>query len=235
MALWDGDYCEGLRHNTLAHQLSARRGNEANDICMLANIAQCHGRLGNVPEQVDAAERGRARLGAKFENFSEIQIPYWLGVAHARRGETASVLETCAHVQERLSLASPWWERLWAVHKADLLALIGRCDQALDTIRTLDSREQYPTHFDGIFLRWHARAASSSEELNVVADQLTTAAGRLECYPTLDRAEILMGLECLATADVLGMTGGRDALAALLERLPAAVTDHFKALMFLRP
>lgn len=121
------------------------------------------------------------------------------------------------------------------VHKADLLTLIGRCDQALDTIRALNHREQYPVHFDGIFLRWHARAASSAEESDFVAEQLMAAAGRLECYPTLDRAEILMGLEYLETADGSCQAARRQTLGALLERLPGAVADHFRALAFLRP
>jgi len=233
LALWDGNYGEGLRHNVLAHELSMRRGNEANDICMLANIAQCHGRLGHLAEQLTTAERARARLGTKFENLSEIQIPYWLGVAYAKRGETARVLDGCIEAEERLSPASPWWMSLWALHKADLLTLIGRYDQALETVRALDYREPYPLHFEGMSLRWHARAASSVDGLNYVADQLAKAAGRLDRYPMLDRAEILMARNYLVpTADVQRSVA-ESALTTILEKLPAAVTDHFRALTFL--
>jgi tetratricopeptide (TPR) repeat protein len=234
LAIWDGRYEEALRHNIVALELSVRRGIGPTGAWTLANIAQCHGRLGNVDEQLAVAEHARDRLGARFEHFSEVQIPYWLSVGYARRAENARVLDTCARAEERLALASPGWRRIWAVYKADLLTLIGRLDDALELIRSLDHRDPYPVHFDGIFLRWHARAASSTEEVDEARRRLANATTRLHCFPMLDRAEILMAHHCLPIQSRDLMATPADQLGGVLRALPPAVTDYFRNLGFWR-
>ena len=105
LAVWEGAYEHALQHNTIALELSTRRGIGPTGPVHLANIAQCHGRLGNLSEQISTAETARDHLGQRFEQFTEIQIPYWLGAGYARRGANAKVIEVCQHAEERLPSA----------------------------------------------------------------------------------------------------------------------------------
>ena len=233
LAVWEGAYEHALQHNTIALELSTRRGIGPTGPVHLANIAQCHGRLGNLSEQISTAEKARDHLGQRFEQFTEIQIPYWLGAGYARRGANAKVIEVCQHAEERFAFGSEGWRRIWTVYKADLLALIGRPDEAIAAVRTLDYRDRYPVHFDGIFLRWHARAASSTLELDEVRSRLESAAMKLEVYPMLDRAEILMTRRYLRDDSDEAIGSDIQSLACVLKSLPPAVTDYFRQLEFL--
>ena len=120
------------------------------------------------------------------------------------------------------------------MYKADLLALIGRPEEAIAAVRTLDYRDRYPVHFDGIFLRWHARAASSTLELDEVRSRLESAAMKLERYPMLDRAEILMTRRYLRDDSDEAIGSDIQSLACVLKSLPPAVTDYFRQLEFLQ-
>jgi DNA-binding SARP family transcriptional activator/tetratricopeptide (TPR) repeat protein len=233
LAVWEGAYEDALRHNTIALELSTRRGIGPTGPVHLANIAQCHGRLGNLSEQIATAEKARDGLGPRFQQFTEIQIPYWLGAGYARRGENARVIEVCRQAEDRFAFGSEAWKRIWTVYKADLLALIGRPDEAINAVCTLDYRDRYPVHFDGIFLRWHARAASSTLELDEVRSRLESAVTKLELYPMLDRAEILMTRQYLRDANNEAMGSDIQSLACVLRSLPPAVTDYFRQLEFL--
>jgi hypothetical protein len=233
-ALLEGRYEDAIPHHMTAYRLAQSLGNEALMRGSCSNLAVCHGRLGYPTSQIEWAERGRALLGPAFKGYAELQLLYWKALGHATINQANEACSVLSSTDARLPAGLPlhMW-RLWLLMKADVLAMLGRTAQATEFARgalRYDGDMTPLPHYLGLFTRWAAVAAASSEEDQAVTRLVLSLNPLLKNIAAVDVAEILAAsamvrkrLGCDATCQI-------EQLRSKLLELPPPVSDQLRRL-----
>ena len=231
-----GNYQTGLEHAQLAQQMAARIGNDLACAAAAANLALCHGRLGNYAEQGKWAAWGQQFVGETFIGYREVRLGLTGAFSYAMLGATEPALSALDRVASRIPAhTAPWIVQAWKLGRADILRLCGMKREAIREAATvMDHDGLLNASCAGPYARWLVALAVAKEQASEIELEVRSMKHRLNAYEALDQVEILA-----AELGLLAHTG-RAAPAKLkacrrhieerLSRFPAAVSQQLARL-----
>lgn len=186
-----GDYQSGVEISEKGLRIARKLGESNRAHNLTSNIALCYYRLEMPAAQVEWAVRSIAMDPENQDTILGQQACFLLAQAYAVRGsvgDAISALEQGTKLVERTPHA--WVHQSWCLRTADVLTLLGRNSEALDSARRAVTGEMLELRTDSIagpYARWAARiAVSDGEDVTEVRKRLEEM---LSCELTLDRID----------------------------------------------
>jgi hypothetical protein len=198
-----------------------------------ANIAMCHGRLGEYTEQERWSLTALEGLPHEDASICAYKARWFLAWSYAMRGEFKKAITIVEGEYERSHASwAPWRRQAWLLLGADVMQLAGREDTAIRFARLAlsDGGELHSLDHGGMYARWLARIALAEGQIADAVAQLNGMRTRLEEWDALDAVEILSASLILPVTQ----EGGRVTLIAelwdRLAKLPPSTGDQLKRL-----
>ena len=231
-----GGYLAAIAHYHAALVISKRLGDTTSQASAEHNLALCHGRLGNYGEQVLWAERALTNIPADADPWSRMKVAYRAAWALAMLGD-AKRAEYMLHLTEtsRDNESRVWARQADGVTRADVLQLLGREKQALQTAAdTLMETGLRPVShaYAGPVARWVARCGAQigrSSEAKAVLDHLSD---EVQDHDIIDQAEIVLARSWMERREGREWPHGRQLLDRILPQLPPIVVLQLSRLGF---
>ena len=229
-----GEYANAIVCYSRANQIAVEIGNDRISRTAAANVALCHGRLGQYEQQLKWASLGRGNATSPFSSYSEALAAYSAAFAHAMVGDRAQALCTLRDEERRVARwPTPWMEQAWSLQKADILLIAGNRREALVLGRRATTGSHGSLHtisFAGPYARWVAKVAIAEGDVAEAKDRLSDLVQKVESYDMKDRLEILAASLWLDTQ--IGQPSAREAslFGEVLGKLPPTVAVHLERL-----
>jgi tetratricopeptide (TPR) repeat protein len=229
-----GEYEKARSHYVLALDMASRLGNDTQVASILANMAICHGRLGDYPEQLRLCLSAPRPWGAEFGGLIEVQLSYSQALALVMLGRPDDAIRTTAKLDERIQGEfPPWMLQAWLLWKADILLCAGRVSEALPVARRAVHHfgfELQTPAFAGPFARWIGHLGRSETDRSELVRSMVSLLARLGSYDAVDEVEVMcaglsLDMVCGQQAEEY-----RETIQERLLALPAEVTSHLKRL-----
>jgi hypothetical protein len=228
VACCEGRYEDAKKEFLRAYDVFAGLGNETYQSSGAAHLALCCVRLGEYEGAVQWGAEATRIFGLSFSGYLECIVSFCVGFSLAIRGDERGALEVMSRLDSRMPSTAPGWVlQAWALHKADILLLLGDHSrallvgkQAVDVPPVLKS-----SFFAGPFSRW---VALTSKKPHEVVDGRVCIEGMLQ---DLDRLDALDRVEVLCASFVLAQNGQstyerRRILTQKLATLPDVTATH---------
>jgi DNA-binding SARP family transcriptional activator/tetratricopeptide (TPR) repeat protein len=229
-----GQYLEAIPYLRKAFNTAQRIGNDRLIVSTASNLALCLGRTG---QYVEAASWGEAALLAKgrhYHGYSGINAALVTAHAYAMMHDSSKSLLVLSNGGRGTQVCeTPWIQQAWELGSADVLQLLGKQAEAVDTATTATAGHKFELHstaFVGQFARWFVFTATSLSEMNMAAERMDGWLGSLEEFDVKDQAEILIA------SSLLTLKSGGDNRPLLrrvwgaLGSLPEAFTQQMQRL-----
>ncbi len=232
-----GQYQEAIVLLETAHDIARKIGNQTTARACLSNLSLCCFRLGDVRGQVRWGEMAQRRQPETTDTFGETTYTYHLAIGYALSGETHKAFDALAAGDSAASRLAPAWARQsWLLSRADVLAVLGRHQDAARA-----AREAVSADFDGLlsdsragpYARWSAKVAQGPDEAKKARAEVLGLLGRCERYDALDRAEILAAAALLGQLTNDDISRETQSLQQALSHLPGTVDALLRRLGFL--
>ncbi len=230
-----GQYEAGLSDAQLAQAMAVRLGNDLACAAAAANLALCHGRLGNYAEQVKWATWGQQFLGPTFTGYRDVRLGLSKAFGSAMLGSREAARDALSETASRIpSHVSPWIEQAWGLGRADVLELCryGREAQK-EAILALGRDGLRNDAYAGAYARWVTKLAVKQSDFERAELVVRKMQADLLSYETIDQVEILTASLLLASQTgkpVEKVRALRSRIDARLTELPAAVAHQLKRL-----
>jgi tetratricopeptide (TPR) repeat protein len=227
-AVLRGDYQAALAHGTRAYSIADRIGDESRRVTLPSNIALYHARLGNIADQIAAAEQCLGALAHRFRGHPEIQASYFRCMGYALQGRNFEAASGLEQMQARLPVDVPrWTHQLWALFKADVLAVLGRRREAIKVARNVledVGGSGFEAPYRGLLARWTAMCVESQAEARAARAAILGLRFGKGALALLDKAEMACALTYVD--NYMGVENQENAaeVRKLLSRLPAAIS-----------
>jgi tetratricopeptide (TPR) repeat protein len=232
-----GKYDDAVGILKAAHLIARRVGNPTIARACLSNLALCSFRLGDTRGQIHWGEMAQRRGAELQATFGDATYAYHLAMGYALSGEIQRAFDALAAGDSAASSLSPEWARQsWLLARADVLAVLGRHEEAKRVGRDAVGVE-FPTLLSdsraGPYARWKARTVNGSEEARAVRVELLELLQEADRFDAVDQAELLASIIMLG--QLLGIDVSTDAeqLRITLSQLPSAVGTTLRLLGFL--
>jgi cell division protein ZapA (FtsZ GTPase activity inhibitor) len=188
-----GNYPAGLEYARLAQQMAVRIGNDLACAAAAANLALCHGRLGNYAEQGKWAVWGQQSIGKTFVGYREIRLGLTSAFSSAMLGSKEPALSALDRVASRIpAQTAPWIIQAWKLGKADVLRLCGLKREAIKEAGTVVGRDGLlNTASAGPYARWLVALALAKRQATEIECEIRSMREKLHTYEALDQVEIL--------------------------------------------
>lgn len=232
-----GEYAEALEVLEKAHGIARKIGNQTTARACLSNLALCCFRLGDIPAQIRWGQMALDRsLGAPV-TYDDATYSYHLAVGYAASGDGLKAFDVLSIGDAAArNLTAPWAQQSWLLCRADVLAFLGRHEEAKRV-----ARDAVGPGFSGLlsdsragpYARWKARLARDSAEAQEALEEVARLACSYEKYDFVDRAEILAASSLLGQLRNLDTSRESLLLRGVLCRLPVAVAEYLQRLGFL--
>ena len=225
-----GAYGASVTAYLKCHQTAIRVGNDAIAVQAGANLALSLSRLGEYKESLEWA--GRALALSSKENLAHFCLPAVLStiLSLAMLGRDREAETGIREGTERFgSFGSIGRSQAWALHCADVYAMMGNTEQAVGAGLRGTSGVNDDVHmirYAGPYARWVARTTLHQESARRGEDRLSKLMTGLETFDAIDRVEVLNAKTWL---DAKNGNVGRDELQRMrseLRGLPTAVEDQ---------
>lgn len=232
-----GEYSDAIGILEKAHEIARRIGNQTTARACLSNLALCCFRLGDTPGQIRWGEMALRRRHGTGENFGETTYTYHLAIGYALCGEAQKAFDALAVGDSAAGRLAPAWARQsWLLSRADVLAILGRQEDAARA-----AREAVSSSFDGLlsdsragpYARWRARVVRNPEEAGGARAEVLELLNRGERFDALDRVEILAAAILLGQLISIDVSREVKSLQHGLAQLPGAVASLLRHLGFL--
>lgn len=228
-----GEYELALDDASLANKMAVRLGNDLASATAAANVALCHGRLGNYEEQVRWGTYGEQILGPVFTGYRDIRLGFARAFGSAMQRQVQPALDAIAHTDARLPESIPsWMKQAWQLSTADVLQLVGRHREALEKAsEALADGVLHHHALAGPFTRWVSLSAVASGNPKQACERLQGFRAKLEEFDVIDQAEILAAdcwveIHRRGTKHPARIRADQCRLSEKLGMLPAAVTTQ---------
>lgn len=191
-----GNYAQSIVVKERGLQVARKIGDERRLRQLLGNIALCHGRLGNVEEQLKFADRAAAIQGPPPSLFGHQQIQFSRARAFAILGRGSDALSALACGETaRMASVPPYLIQSWRLHTADVLLMLGRSAEALRSgslAVTGDLAEPRSEIFAGAYARWLARVTiAGGRSLEDARNGIARLRAREQRLDRMDQVEVL--------------------------------------------
>ena len=230
-----GEYDTAVAYGERGVRVAREMGEERRLRIFASNIALFHSRLGNPDAQISwAAKAWEDKTGSR-DRILDQKLHYIRAQAHAIRGEVDEALSAlAAGAAASANLKQPWVRQMWQLRHADVLTLVGRGREAVNSARLAfagDLRELQTPFLAGPFARWSARLGVGDtrriEETRTRLRELLRREHELDC---IDQAEVLNAKVWFDSKTGIVDKREFDAMWAKLGRLPIGATNELRAM-----
>ena len=232
-----GEYAEALEVLEKAYAIARKIGNQTTARACLSNLALCCFRLGDIPAQIRWGRMALDRSPDAPITYDDATYSYHLAVGYAASGDGLKAFDVLS-VGDAVArnLTAPWAQQSWLLCRADVLAFLGRHEEAKRV-----ARDAVGPGFSGLlsdsragpYARWKACLARDADEAQEAFEEVARLACSYEQYDFVDRAEILAASRFLGQLRNLDTTREALLLRGVLCRLPVAVAESLQRLGFL--
>jgi tetratricopeptide (TPR) repeat protein len=221
-----GAYAEAIPHLVAAYDLSCRLGNYHFACQAAANVALCHGRLGDYSMQLFWSARGE--LHAPDSSGDKMVMEYTAALANAMQGLDREALK---FTQDGVALESsyPWLRQAWRLRRADICRLVGKEKDAFREGELATLAEGMVLHsesFAGPFARWIALLGVTHPESATFREKLLELTKEVNSFDAIDQVEVLAAAAYLAFHLGLAWEEYHERMNTRLKALPQAVEDQ---------
>jgi tetratricopeptide (TPR) repeat protein len=232
-----GEYHDAVPLLETAHDIAHKIGNLTTARACLSNLSLCCFRLGDTSGHIRWGELASRRHPEATDTFAETTYTYHLAIGYALSGEAQKAFDALAVGDAAAGRLAPAWARQsWLLSRADVLALLGRQQDAARAAREAVGEEFNALLSDsraGAYARWRARLVRNPEEARLARGEVLGLLGRGERFDATDRAEILAAARLLGQLTNDDVTSEGQALQQALSQLPPAVGALLRQLGFL--
>ncbi|MEZ4411572.1 MAG: AAA family ATPase [Gemmatimonadales bacterium] len=230
-----GEYAIALAIGERGVNAAREIGEERRLQLFLANIALFHSRLGNPEAQLAWANRAISEKWRTRDIILDQNLHYILAQGYALRGDTKDALDELRRGNDTLEhIHQPWVRQLWQLRAADVLVILGRHKEALETALsaiTGEMRQIQSESLAGPFARWLAKTAANgatpTEEAQAGIDALWS---RQQSLDRMDQAEVLNAKVWLDSRSGRLDEREREEMWRRLAHLPVGATNELRAL-----
>jgi len=230
-----GEYAIALSIGVRGVAAAREIGEERRLRLFLTNIALFYSRLGDPTSQLAWALRAWEDRTGDRDRILDQKLHYIRAHAHALRGEHSEALSSVsAGAASVSSFRQPWVRQMWQLRAADVLAMIGRNREALDTARaglTGELEALQSPFLAGPYARWSARlAVKDADDLEGASAKLVRILRKESELDCIDRAEVLNAKVWFDTKTGVVNPGECDEMWLRLARLPTGAANELKAM-----
>lgn len=231
----NGKYEAGLSDAQLAQAMAVRLGNDLACAAAAANLALCHGRLGNYHEQVRWANWGQQFLGHSFTGYRDIRLGLSKGFGSAMLGSREAARDALTQTASRIPAhISPWVAQAWGLGRADVLELCRlRREARKEAALAIGSEGLQNDAHAGAYARWMVKLAKQRADFDKAELVVRKLQADLLSYEAIDQVEILTASLLLASQTGRPVARVRALQSRIDERLadlPVAVAHQLKRL-----
>jgi hypothetical protein len=220
-----GRYSAGLQDALLAQKMAVSLGNDLACASAAANLALCHGRLGNYAEQVNCATWGEQFVAASFTGYRNVRLSLAKGFGAAMQGEFAAAQAALTQTANLMpNQIAPWLAQAWHLGRADIAQLCGRTKDAVkEAAKGLCNGELHNDSSAGPFARWLALVAIASGDTSTARRRVRELRAALSTFEAIDQVEVL-------AADLLLTVQGGGPKRAEINALRARINERLAVL-----
>jgi DNA-binding SARP family transcriptional activator/tetratricopeptide (TPR) repeat protein len=234
LSCMDGHYEKSLTYLRSAYNIAVRLGNDTLRSALAANLALVHGRIGRYEDQLSWAEEALALGKGDSAHYHDVLAAYCGAFGSIFSNQVSRAKEFISTAESRISGGLPDWAlQAWRLYSADLYLLLGDEIKSHESGLLATTGANATLHsraFAGIFSRWTAALAGSSQGVEKAFALIRGFAMHLALYDALDRSEILASLLFLQRKNGQAFDESEALLGDQLKRLPPAVSLQMKRL-----